>query len=212
MTAFDSTRREAPRLPRDDFDVPFEEALRWARERKAVLPEEFYGARLQAVREGMNQLKSSRQAVMSYGMLSALGIGPASVQKPALEMLSRKATAVATNVPGPPVPLYLCGTRVAEMMFWVPQSGTIGMGISILSYSGSVYFGLIADTKLVPDPESIIVRFGPELEKLLLIALMHDSEQPITAESAEHLLHASGKVGKSRSSRQRPRRSRSAPM
>ena len=169
-------------------------------------------ARVQAVRDGMRQLKHSRQAVMSYGMLSALGIGPASVQKPALEMLSRKATAVATNVPGPPVPLYLCGTRVAEMMFWVPQSGTIGMGISILSYSGSVYFGLIADTKLVPDPESIIVRFGPELEKLLLIALMHDSEQPITAESAEHLLHASGKVGKSRSSRQRPRRSRSAPM
>ena len=44
--------REAapPRLPGDDFDVPFEEAIAWARQRKAVLPAEFYGARLQAVR------------------------------------------------------------------------------------------------------------------------------------------------------------------
>lgn len=38
-----------PRLP-DGFDVPFAEAIAWARERKAVLPDEFYGARLQAVR------------------------------------------------------------------------------------------------------------------------------------------------------------------
>jgi hypothetical protein len=82
----------------------------------------------------------------------------------------------------------LCGTPVREMMFWVPQSGSIGMGVSILSYAGSVYFGLISDTKLVPDPDRIIGRFAGELEKLLLIALMHDGEQPITPESAEHLL------------------------
>jgi WS/DGAT/MGAT family acyltransferase len=145
-------------------------------------------ARLTAVRDSMSELKHSRQAVMSYGMLSALGVGPNSLQKPALELLSRKASAVATNVPGPQVPLYLCGVPVREMMFWVPQSGSIGMGISILSYSGSVYFGLIADTKLVPDPDSIIARFGPELEKLLLIALMHESDEPITAESAERVL------------------------
>lgn len=145
-------------------------------------------ARLLAVRDSMSQLKHSRQAVMSYGMLSALGVGPSSLQKPALEMLSRKASAVATNVPGPQVPLYLCGVPVREMMVWVPQSGSIGMGISILSYAGSVYFGLISDTKLVADPERIIERFGGELEKLLLIALMHEPDQPITPESAERLL------------------------
>ncbi len=167
-------------------------------------------ARLQAVRDGMNQLKSSRQAVMSYGMLSALGVGPASVQKPALEMLSRKATVVATNVPGPAVPLYLCGVPVREMMFWVPQSGTIGMGVSILSYSGSVYFGLIADTKLVPDPDSIIARFAPELEKLLLIALMHDSAEPITAESAERIARADANHGKAKTRRRSSSKPRSS--
>lgn len=147
-------------------------------------------ARLIAVRDGMTQLKHSRQAVMSYGLLSALGVGPGMLQRPALELLSRKATTVATNVPGPQEPLFLCGVRVREMMFWVPQSGSIGMGVSILSYAGSVYFGLIADTKLVPDPDRIIQRFGKELEKLLLIALLHDGQEPITPESAQHLMAA----------------------
>jgi SPP1 gp7 family putative phage head morphogenesis protein len=53
MHTFDRTGprpAEPPRLPGDDFDVPFAEAIAWARERKAVLPAEFYGARLQAVR------------------------------------------------------------------------------------------------------------------------------------------------------------------
>lgn len=159
-------------------------------------------ARVLAVRDAMAALKGSRQALVSYGLLSALGIGPGMLQKPALEMLSRKATTVATNVPGPPAPLFLCGVPVREMMFWVPQTGSIGMGISILSYSGSVYFGLITDSKLVPDPDQIIRRFGPELEKLLLIALMHDTEVPITPDSAIGLI-AAEPAPKPRKSRRR---------
>jgi hypothetical protein len=57
-------------------------------------------------------------------------------------------------------------------MFWVPQSGDIGMGVSILTYAGHVQFGLITDSKLCPDPEAIIARFGPEFNKLLVLALM----------------------------------------
>lgn len=156
--------------------------------------------RVHAVRESMSQLKNSRQALVSYGLLSALGVGPAVLQRPAMEMLSRKATTVATNVPGPPTPLYLCGTRVRELMFWVPQTGSIAMGISILSYADSVYFGLISDSKLVPDPEKIIQRFAGELEKLLLIALLHGSDAPITPETAAQLVAEKG--SKRRSTKQ----------
>lgn len=160
-------------------------------------------ARLHAVREAMNQLKHSRQAVMSFGLLSALGVAPASVQRPALELLSRKATTVATNVPGPPQPLYLCGVGVREMMFWVPQTGSIGMGISILSYAQSVYFGLIADSKLVPDPEPIIARFAGELEKLLLIAMLHPQGSKVSPESAQALLETAAAEPVGRAGRRR---------
>ena len=108
--------------------------------------------RLERVAASMRDLKRSRQAALTFGLLAAVGMAPASVQRMALELFSRKATTVATNVPGPQMPLYLAGCEVQEMMFWVPQNGTIGMGLSILSYNGRVHFGVIADSKRVPDP------------------------------------------------------------
>jgi hypothetical protein len=54
------------------------------------------------------------------------------------------------------------------MYFWVPQSGSMGLGISLLSYAGKVHFGVIADRKLVASPSALADRFRPEFEKLLL--------------------------------------------
>ena len=144
--------------------------------------------RLERVAECMNQLKKSRQAIVAFGLLAALGMAPSALQGVALELFSRKATAVATNVPGPQQPLYLGGSRVRELMFWVPQTGSIGLGLSILSYDNRVHFGLIADAKLVPDPDAVIRRFGGEFEKLLYLALMADWDHTFHAESARELL------------------------
>ncbi len=141
--------------------------------------------RLEQVAAHMNELKNSRQAIVSFGLLAALGMAPAGIQRIALELFSRKATAVATNVPGPKMPLYLAGQKLSEMMFWVPQTGGIGVGISILSYEDHVHFGLIGDGRLMPDPDAVIRRFGPEFEKLLYIALMADWERCCGAEEAE---------------------------
>jgi WS/DGAT/MGAT family acyltransferase len=148
--------------------------------------------RLEHVAECMNQLKTSRQAIVAFGLLAALGMAPTGVQSLALELFSRKATAVATNVPGPQQPLYLAGCTLREMMFWVPQTGSIGVGISILSYNGRVHFGLIADARLIPDPDAVIRRFGPEFDKLLYLALMGDWERGMDSLAAEALMPTAG--------------------
>ncbi|MGN7831340.1 WS/DGAT/MGAT family O-acyltransferase [Pseudoxanthomonas sp. 22568] len=144
--------------------------------------------RVERVANCMNSLKNSRQAIVAFGLLAALGMAPAALQGVALELFSRKATAVATNVPGPQQPLYMGGSRVRDMMFWVPQTGSIGIGVSILSYNGRVHFGLIADAKLVPDPDAVIRRFGPEFEKLLYLALMGNWDYTLDAGAAESML------------------------
>lgn len=146
--------------------------------------------RLEHVARCMQGLKGSRQAIVAYGLLAALGMAPAAVQGLALELLSRKATAVATNVPGPQQPLYLAGCMLREMMFWVPQTGSIGVGISILSYNGRVHFGLIADGRLIPDPDAVIRRFGAEFEKLLYLSLMGNWDERLDAFAAEALIPA----------------------
>lgn len=146
--------------------------------------------RVERVAECMNNLKNSRQAIVAFGLLAALGIAPSQVQGLALELFSRKATAVATNVPGPQQPLYLAGCTLREMMFWVPQTGSIGVGISILSYNGRVHFGLIADAKLIPDPDAVISRFGAEFDKLLYLALMGNWDHTLDAAGADALVAA----------------------
>ncbi|UXI69929.1 WS/DGAT/MGAT family O-acyltransferase [Tahibacter amnicola] len=137
--------------------------------------------RLERIAGSMRELKRSRQAALTFGLLAAVGMAPVAVQRAALELFSRKATAVATNVPGPQMPLYLAGCKVRELMFWVPQNGTIGLGLSILSYNGHVYFGLIGDAKRVDDPDAVVQRFGQEFEKLVLSTLMEDWSEDITA-------------------------------
>src|SRR3546814_668803 len=136
----------------------------------------------------MNQLKSSRQAVVVYGLLAALGMAPPQLQALALELFSRQASAVATNVPGPQQPLYMAGCELREMMFWVPQTGSVGVGVSIMSYNGRVHFGLIADARLIPDPDSVVRRFGGEFEKLLYLALMGNWDRALDPAGAEALL------------------------
>jgi WS/DGAT/MGAT family acyltransferase len=141
--------------------------------------------RLERVAANMRELKRSRQAALTFGLLAAVGMAPVAIQRAALELFSRKATAVATNVPGPQMPLYLAGARVRELMFWVPQNGSIGMGISILSYNGNVHFGLIVDAKLVADPESVVQRFAGEFEKLVFATLMEDWDGELSAGDVE---------------------------
>jgi len=144
--------------------------------------------RLYAVNDRMNELKSSKQAAVTLGFLAALGMGPLAIQKPVLDILSQKATAVLTNVPGPQQPLYLAGSRMKEMMFWVPQSGSVGLGISILSYNNKVFFGLISDYRLLPEPSAVISRFKSEFEKLLYLGMMLPLDGRPSPQTAADLL------------------------
>ena len=128
--------------------------------------------RVYAVRARMAELKGSYQPLLAFAVLSVAGLMIKPVQDAILNLFARKATAVMTNVPGPSVPLKFCGSTIRQTMFWVPASGDIGVGVSILSYAGGVQFGLITDEGLCPEPQEIIDRFGPEFEKLLLLGLM----------------------------------------
>ena len=67
-----------------------------------------------------------------------------------LNLFGKKTTAVMTNVPGPREKLKFCGATIEQNMFWVPQSGDVGLGVSILSYGGGVQFW--RDHRLHPVP------------------------------------------------------------
>ena len=124
------------------------------------------------VRKRMNELKSSYQPLLAFSLLAVAGMMVKPVQDAMLNLYAKKTTAVMTNVPGPKDKHTFLGSTIEEIMFWVPQSGDVGMGVSILSYGGGVQFGLITDAGLCPHPQDIIDEFAPEFAKLSMITLM----------------------------------------
>ena len=89
--------------------------------------------RLYEVHRRMQALKQSLEPPVTLGLFAVLGYAPQMLQDRLFNLLIHRATAVMTNVPGPQTPLYLGGAEIKQVMFWVPQSGDIGMGVSILS-------------------------------------------------------------------------------
>ena len=120
----------------------------------------------------MAALKGSYQPLLAFGLLAVAGLLVKPAQDLMLNIFSKKTTAVMTNVPGPREKLQFCGATLEQSMFWVPQSGDVGLGVSILSYGGGVQFGVITDNAFCPDPQRIIDEFVPEFIRLSIVTLM----------------------------------------
>src|SRR3984957_2698368 len=75
-----------------------------------------------------------------------------------------------SNVPGPNVPVYLCGAKLlAHYPVSVITDGQ-GLNITLVGYLGRLHFGLVACRELVPDIETLASYLVDELELLLKAA------------------------------------------
>lgn len=142
--------------------------------------------RLVELKRRMDEIKDSPEALVALGILGILGATPGQLSDQFINIMGAKATAVATNVPGPPVTIYMAGCAIDNIMFWVPQSGRLGLGISIFSYAGKVTLGVATDVGLVPDPEAILQGFYDEFDALLALVEMVEEEtaEPVTADAS----------------------------
>jgi WS/DGAT/MGAT family acyltransferase len=143
--------------------------------------------RLGVVRQRMAALKGSYQPLLAYELLALSGLLAESGQKAISNRFLEKTTAVMTNVVGPAKPLTYCGSRVRQSIFWVPSSGDVGVGVSIISYAGGVQLGLITDEALCPQPSRISDRFRPEFDRLRRIATVPPHRVTAKARILENL-------------------------
>lgn len=122
--------------------------------------------RMLAVKQRMDALKGSAEAVAASSVLESLGYLPLSVEDRAVRHFSNRASAVMTSVPGPQEPLHMKGRHVQHVMPWVPRAGHVGLDVSIFSYDGTVRLGIACDAGLIPDPDTIIDGFEHESDRL----------------------------------------------
>jgi WS/DGAT/MGAT family acyltransferase len=109
--------------------------------------------RLALLSERMKGLKASGQAVGAQ-LLTSLGeYAPPTIIAQASRLVARQRAfnLVVTNVPGPQIPLYTLGRKMLEVYPVVPLSGNTTIGIALLSYNGTIGFGLLGDYDAAPD-------------------------------------------------------------
>jgi WS/DGAT/MGAT family acyltransferase len=128
--------------------------------------------RVLEVHRRMRALRESKQPAVSLAILAAMGLAPDDLNQRISDALAGNASLVISNVHGIEQPRYFAGQRIARQLFWVPQSGGISLGLSLLSYAGDIAFGVMADARRVPVPATIAQHFRAEFEILLLTLLM----------------------------------------
>jgi diacylglycerol O-acyltransferase / wax synthase len=125
--------------------------------------------RLQVVREGMGQLKESKQALGAEVIAGLNEFAPPTLlaQASRLNFSTRLFNLIVTNVPGPQFPLYLLGREMQEIVpiAFLPENHALA--VAIMSYNGKVDFGLLADYDAFPDIDAFATHLEESLAELL---------------------------------------------
>jgi WS/DGAT/MGAT family acyltransferase len=127
--------------------------------------------RLSVVREAMDDLKGSKQAVGAEVLTSVQQFAPPTLlaQASRLNFSTRLFNLLVTNIPGPQFPLYVQGQEMTSVfpIAFLPKDHALA--IAIMSYNGQMNFGLLGDYDAMPD----LGEFGDAIETCLaeLVAL-----------------------------------------
>ena len=125
--------------------------------------------RLRIVRESMQGLKESKQALGAEVISGIEQFAPPTLlaQASRLNFSTRLFNLIVTNVPGPQFPLYLLGREMEELVpiAFLPEDHALA--IAIMSYNGKVDFGLLGDYDAMPDLDAVADLLEEALDELL---------------------------------------------
>jgi diacylglycerol O-acyltransferase len=121
------------------------------------------------VRQEMGSLKESKQALGAEVIAGLQDFAPPTLlaQASRLNFSTRLFNLIVTNVPGPQLPLYLQGRELQQIIpvAFLPENHALA--IAIMSYNGSLDFGLLGDYDAVPDLELVAAAIEETTDELL---------------------------------------------
>jgi len=139
-------------------------------------------ARLRFVREAMDGLKGSKQAVGAATLAAVNNLAPPTIlaQASRLNFSTRLFNLIVTNIPGPQLPLYVLGRRLLDLfpVAFLPENHALA--VAIMSYNGAIDYGLLADYDALPDVDMIAAGIEESLQELLDAARAR-AHEPVSA-------------------------------
>ena len=129
-------------------------------------------ARLQVVRQAMDGLKESKQAVGAEVLAGVQNLAPPTVlaQASRINFSTRLFNLLVTNVPGPQFPLYALGRKLDDLfpVAFLPRDHSLA--VAIMSYNGGMDFGLLGDFDAMPDLDALGAMFEEARDELVGVA------------------------------------------
>jgi hypothetical protein len=124
--------------------------------------------RFRAVHEAIGDLKGSGQAVGAEALTRLAGFAAPTLLDQAARLQARQRffNLTVTNVPGPQFPLYMLGRRLRAFYPKVPLALNTALGIAIMSYDGSIFFGLLGDYDAMPDLDDVAADLQASIAEL----------------------------------------------
>ena len=115
----------------------------------------------------MERIKHGHEAAVAFRFQEAIAGLSHELYEASVDLFSNRTVGTLTNVPGPPMPVYLAGSLVDGMVGWAPISGDQPMSFTIYSYDGEITVGIACDTTLVPDHDMIVDGFAAAFGRLV---------------------------------------------
>jgi diacylglycerol O-acyltransferase len=125
--------------------------------------------RLERVKEAMGECKKGGEPEAAQMLLDAIEYAPRTVQR----LVSRAAASarafnlVVSNIPGPPVPLYMLGCRLEEVYPVVPLADQHAVSIGLTTVDDQAFFGVYADRETLPDADELAAAISESVDELI---------------------------------------------
>jgi diacylglycerol O-acyltransferase / wax synthase len=140
--------------------------------------------RLRAVHDRIAELRERHEVEAGAALFELAGQEPYAavsfVIRTALSLPQRGLATVTTNVPGPPVPLYVLGRPIREILPYVPIAERMRVGVAVMTYGGQASFGVTADFSAVPEAGDFAAAVVDEVARMRPAARTAVARRPRT--------------------------------
>lgn len=122
--------------------------------------------RMNAVRELVQHWRDEPVLALTQPLANLLTRLPATASTALFGSMLKGIDFVTSNVPGPPVPVYLAGARMERQLAFGPMTGA-ATNVVLLSYGEELNIGITTDPAAVPDPELFVESLSEGFDEIL---------------------------------------------
>lgn len=126
------------------------------------------GARIRQLHPVLTQARTEPALELSDVVYKVLTVLPQPVTTSIAGGLMKGTDFAATNVPGPPIPVYFAGALVESMIPFAPKGGA-AVNIGLMSYNGDVFLGINIDRGAVEFPDELTECISDSLDAVVAV-------------------------------------------